>query len=114
MNYETVVCYPNRLKPSIVAPRKVNRCKFYHYFDQQSSLKTFIKKNIINFPSSLQNFGENLNLVKVVQNYFEEYNYKVRNLKNDLFEAFRVESVRFLQFLRLYLINSINKSNFLQ
>ena len=36
---------PYRLKPSIVATRKVNWCKFYNYFDQQSSLKTFTIKH---------------------------------------------------------------------
>ena len=39
-----VFIYPHRLTPSIVATRKVKWCMFYHYFDKQSSLKSFINK----------------------------------------------------------------------
>ena len=35
----------NRLNPLIVATRKVKICKFYHYFHQQSSIKSFINKH---------------------------------------------------------------------
>ena len=48
---------PPQLNPSTVATSKVKWHNWYYYFDQQSSLKSFIINNI-NFPSTSQNFGK--------------------------------------------------------
>ena len=42
---EVFYMLPHRLNPSIVATRQVNCYRFYHYFDQQSSLKSSINKH---------------------------------------------------------------------
>ena len=62
------IVIPHRLKSLVLATRKVKWCKLYHYFNKQSSLKSLPIK-IIHFPSSLQNFGKNVNIVQVVHNF---------------------------------------------
>ena len=53
--------------------------QFYRYFDEQSSLKSFINKH--NFPCSLQNFRKKVKIVKVVQNFSEGYRKEQRNAR---------------------------------